>query len=215
MIIGRSVGGRPIEAVDLAGRDGDPRVGALVFGAIHGDEPGSAELCHRFVAALAREPPARRTLVIAVANPDGLWAGRKNNARDVDLNRNFAARNWQREHRPGYDPGPAPASEPETAALATLIDRLQPRALVAVHQPFRCVNWDGAGQALADAMADACGYPSVASVGYPTPGSFGSRYGVDEGRCGVTFELPRPGPDADWAGCLAALRCATIAPVVT
>lgn len=212
MVVGVSVEGRPIEAIDVPGASGSDGVGALVFGAIHGDEPDSAELCRRFADALAREPPAHRTLVIAVANPDGLRAARKNNARDVDLNRNFAARNWTREHARGYDPGVAPESEPETRALSSLIGRWSPRALVAVHQPLRCVNWDGAGQGLADEMALACGYPSVASVGYPTPGSFGSRYGVDEGRVVVTFELPRPVPDGDWAGCLAALRCATIFP---
>ncbi|MGZ3440791.1 MAG: DUF2817 domain-containing protein [Polyangia bacterium] len=209
MIVGVSVQGRPIEAIDVAGARAASGTGALVFGAIHGDEPGSAELCRRFVADLAASPPEYRTIVIPALNPDGLHAQKKNNARDVDLNRNFAARNWTREHPPGYDPGPTALSEPETAALAALIEHLQPRALVAVHQPFRCVNWDGAGQGLADAMAEACGYPSVATVGYPTPGSFGSRYGVDEGRCVITFELPRPVPDADWAGCLAALRCAT------
>jgi murein peptide amidase A len=217
VIVGVSVAGRAIEAVDVAGvhdaTDAGAPPAALIFGAIHGDEPGSAELCRRFVAALAAAPPPYRTIVIAALNPDGLHAGRKNNARDVDLNRNFAARNWQRERvADGYDPGPAPESEPETAALAALIDRWQPRALVAVHQPFRCVNWDGSGHGLADRMAAACGYPSVASVGYPTPGSFGSRYGVDEGRCVVTFELPRPVPDGDWDGCLRALRCCTMFP---
>lgn len=212
MIVGVSLAGRAIEAVDVAGSASAPGLSAIVFGAIHGDEPGSAELCRRFVEALAARPPRYRTLVIPVANPDGLHAGRKNNARDVDLNRNFAARNWTRAHRPGYDPGPAPQSEPETAALAALVERWQPRALVAVHQPLRCVNWDGAGQGLADAMAEACGYPSVASVGYPTPGSFGSRYGVDESRCVVTLELPRPVPDEEWARCLEALRCATLFP---
>lgn len=215
MIVGVSVRGRPIEAFDIAGSEAGRGVGAIVFGAIHGDEPGAAELCRRFVLALAAEPPRHRTIVIPVANPDGLRANRKNNARDVDLNRNFAARNWERAHRDGYDPGPVPQSEPETAALAALIDRWRPGAIVAVHQPFRCVNWDGSGQGLADMMAAACGYPSVASVGYPTPGSFGSRYGVDEGRCVVTFELPRPVPDGDWSGCLEALRCCTIFPPVT
>jgi protein MpaA len=210
VIVGRSVEGRAIEASDVAAADGDTGVCALIFGAIHGDEPGAAELCRRFVAALAITPPATRTIVIAVANPDGLARDRKNNAHDVDLNRNFAAANWTRAHRPGYDPGAAAQSEPETQALAALIDRLQPRALVAVHQPFRCVNWDGAGEPLATQMARASGYPAVASVGYPTPGSFGSRYGVDEGRCVITFELPRPMPDGDWEPCLRALRCATM-----
>ncbi len=214
MIVGVSVEGRAVEAVDVAGTVGGSGVAALVFGAIHGDEPGSAELCRRFLDALAAAPPPYRTIVIPVANPDGLRRNRKNNARDVDLNRNFAARNWQRAHAPGYDPGPTPQSEPETAALAALIERWQPRALVAVHQPFRCVNWDGRGQGLADEMARECGYPSVASVGYPTPGSFGSRYGVDEERCVVTFELPRPVPDGDWDGCVRALRCCTMFPPV-
>ncbi len=212
MIVGVSVQGRAIEAVDVPGSDAKPGVGALVFGAIHGDEPGSAELCRRFVDALAVEPPRHRTLVIPALNPDGLHAGRKNNARDVDLNRNFAAGNWQRAHKDGYDPGPQPESEPETVALAALIARHQPRALVAVHQPFRCVNWDGSGQGLADMMAAECGYPSVATVGYPTPGSFGSRYGVDDGRCVVTFELPRPVADGEWPALLNALRCCTIVP---
>jgi protein MpaA len=210
VIVGVSVEGRPIEACDVAGSGGGGGLAALVFGAIHGDEPGAAELCHRFVAALRASPPPGRTLVIPVLNPDGLHAGRKNNARDVDLNRNFAARNWQRAHASGYDPGPTAESEPEASALVALIAHLAPRALVAVHQPLRCVNWDGSGQGLAEAMAEACGYPAVPAVGYPTPGSFGSRYGVDEGRCVVTFELPRPVPDADWDGCLAALRSCTI-----
>jgi protein MpaA len=209
-LIGVSVEGRAIELVDVAGADGDAAVGALVFGAIHGDEPGAAELCHRFVAALGARPPARRTLIVPVANPDGLARGSKNNARDVDLNRNFPSTNWRREHPAGYDPGPAPLSEPEAAALAALVERWQPRAIVSVHQPLRCVNWDGTGRGLAEAMARVCGYPAVASVGYPTPGSFGSRYGVDEGRCVVTFELPRPVPEGDWEPCLEALRCATI-----
>jgi protein MpaA len=212
VIVGVSVEGRPIEAIDVAGSEDGPGLGALVFGAIHGDEPGSAELCRRFVAALGDDPPLYRTIVIPALNPDGLHGNRKNNARDVDLNRNFAATNWTRAHEPGYDPGPTAESEPETAALVALIAHFSPRALVAVHQPFRCVNWDGSGQGLADGMAARCGYPSVASVGYPTPGSFGSRYGVDDGRCVVTLELPRPVPDADWPGLLLALRCCTIFP---
>jgi protein MpaA len=212
VIAGRSVAGRALELHDVPGRDGDARVGAFVFGAIHGDEPAAAELCRRFLAALALDPPATRTLVLPVANPDGLARNHKDNDHGVDLNRNFDARNWRREHPPGYDPGAAPLSEPESAALAALIAAHDPPILVAVHQPFRCVNWDGSGAALAAAMARACGYPAVASVGYPTPGSFGSRYGVDEGRAVITFELPRPMPDADWEPCLRALRCATIVP---
>jgi protein MpaA len=202
--------GQAIEGIEVAGSRGGGLT--LVFGAIHGDESGSAELCRRFVDELARTPPECDVLVVPVANPDGLAADSKNNAAGVDLNRNFDARNWRREHAPGYDPGAAPLCEPETQALAALIAARRPVVLVAVHQPLRCVNWDGAGQPLAEAMAHACGYPAVASVGYPTPGSFGSRYGVDAGLCVITFELPRPIPDGEWIGCLRALRCATMSP---
>jgi protein MpaA len=177
----------------------------LVFGGIHGDEPGSVELCDRLIA---RAPDG--VAIVPAVNRDGLARNHKNNARDVDLNRNFPSRNWVREHPAGYDPGPAPLSEPETQALAKLIDELAPRVIVAVHQPFRCVNWDGPAEELASQMSRACGYPARASVGYPTPGSFGSLYGVDRGIPVITLELPRPVPDEDWAGCLAALECARL-----
>jgi murein peptide amidase A len=206
VIVGRSVSGREIAAQSFGGG----AACVLVFGAIHGDEPGAAEACVRFCDALAHDPPATRVIVVPIANPDGLARNRKNNDRDVDLNRNFDARNWRREHAAGYFPGDAPLSEPESRALAELIAVEKPRAVVSLHQPLRCVNWDGPADALAQKMSDACGYRLQPSIGYPTPGSFGSRYGVDENLPVVTLELPRPVPDGDWPGLLAALRCATM-----
>jgi len=182
----------------------------FVFGAIHGDEPGSAELCRRFADRLRIAPPPVGVAIVPVVNPWGLHRNRKDNARGVDLNRNFAANNWRADHPPGYHPGGGPLSEDESRELATLLDELQPRVIVSVHQPFRCVNWDGPAEALAHEMSRACGYPAVASVGYPTPGSFGSAYGIDRGLPVITFELPRPVPDEDWAACLRALDCATM-----
>ncbi len=199
MIIGHSVEGRPI----VASGSGP----LLLFGAIHGDEPHSAELCERF---LSLEPAA---VVVPVVNPDGLARASKDNARGVDLNRNFLARNWSAAHSPGYFPGERPLSEPESAALAQLIDQLKPRAIVSVHQPFRCVNWDGPAADLAAQMAKECGYPARASIGYPTPGSFGSAYGVDRGLPVITLELPGREPpvaDDDFAACLRALERAML-----
>ena len=61
-------------------------------------------------------------------------------------------------------------------------------------------------------MARACGYPARASVGYPTPGSFGSAYGVDRGLPVITLELPSRESvgEADFDGCLRALDCAML-----
>jgi protein MpaA len=194
VILGTSVEHRPIEAF------GDGEV--LIFGGIHGDEPGSVELCRRFTR--------KGAIVVPAVNPDGLSRNQKNNARDVDLNRNFPARNWSRDHVAGYFPGEAPLSEPESAALAELIEKRSPRIIVSVHQPFRCVNWDGPAAELAAKMAAACGYPLRPSIGYPTPGSFGSVYGVDRGLPVITLELPRPASERDYDLCLAALECAII-----
>lgn len=165
------------------------------MGGIHGDEPSSVEA----VAALAVRLLARTgsgaalaapVWVLPVANPDGIARGSKNSARDVDLNRNFPARSFTTDHHPGYFPGPAPLSEPETQLIAALIAREGVAAVVAVHAPFACVNYDGPAAAWAEAVAVACGWPARPDIGYPTPGSLGSWLGIDRGLPVVTLELP-------------------------
>ncbi len=195
--IGRSVEARPIVARSWAG--GAPPV--LLFGSIHGDESLGTyclrwladELDARKAAALPRE-----TWIVPVANPDGFLGVHKNNARGVDLNRNHPASNWQREHKPNYDPGATPASEPETQALIALIERTGATRLVALHSPFRVVNYDGPAQAIAERMAARNGYGASADIGYPTPGSFGSCWGVDRGLEVITLEIPPMTPEQAW-----------------
>jgi protein MpaA len=138
---------------------------------------------------------AEDLVVVPALNPDGLARGVKNNARDVDLNRNFASRNWRAEHAAGYFPGAAPLSEPETRLVAELVDRHDVRGVVAVHAPFACVNYDGPAAAWAEDVARACGWPARGDIGYPTPGSLGSWLGVDRGLPVLTLELP-PGDHA-------------------
>jgi protein MpaA len=168
-----------------------------LFGAIHGDEPLGTHCLERLVAELS-PPLPRETWIIPAANPDGLAAGTKNNARGVDLNRNFAARNWRREHAAGYDPGASPESEPESRALAELIARCGATRLIALHSPFRTVNYDGPARDLAERMAARNGYGATADIGYPTPGSFGRRYGGDLGFEVITLEIPTLTPDEAW-----------------
>src|SRR5262249_8585290 len=85
--LGRSVAGRW-----MGGRRfGGPGPAVLLFGGIHGDEPGSVEVLLDLAARLPAAPAAPLWLV-PVANPDGIARGTKNSARDVDLNRNFPAR---------------------------------------------------------------------------------------------------------------------------
>jgi murein peptide amidase A len=204
--IGRSLENRPIFGRRFGGR-GAP---LLVFGGIHGDEPASVDALLGLYARLGEGTPP--LWLVPAANPDGLVAGRKNSARDVDLNRNFPARSFAQQHAPGYFPGPAPLSEPETRAIAALVDGQAGEPIwgaLAVHAPFACVNYDGPAAAWAAVVSAACGWPARGEIGYPTPGSFGSWLGVDRGLPVLTLELP-PGPLADFRAPAAAALDAAV-----
>lgn len=206
--IGRSVLGRPIDAVHFTPPGyARARPPALLFGAIHGDEPAGQLVLERLADELVERPPGRDTWIVPCVNPDGLVAGTRNNAADVDLNRNFAAASWGTARRPGYPPGAAPEDQPETAALVALLDRTSAHRLIAVHAGHRMVNWDGCAEPLARELSALCGYPAVADMGYPTPGSFGAKYGIERGLEVITLETPYLLADEDaWLELRAALR---------
>jgi protein MpaA len=202
--IGHSIEGRRLRAWRF-GSEGAPAL--LVVGGVHGDEPSSVgatvELGRRLAGgAVGATGPV---WLVPALNPDGLARGQKNSARDVDLNRNFPAANFTPQHQPGYFPGPHPLSEPETAALAALIARAGIGAVVAVHAPLACINYDGPAAGWAGRVAAACGWPARPDIGYPTPGSLGSWLGVDLGIPILTLELPPGTLDGFRGPCRAAL----------
>jgi protein MpaA len=188
--IGRSVEGRPIRAARF-GRGPC----TLVVGGVHGDEPAAAFAAWRLAEAVL--PAPGQVVVVPALNPDGLLRHAKDNARGVDLNRNFPASSFGRDRRAGYDPGPAPASEPETQALCALIGE-DPVRILALHQPLACVNYDGPGRPWAQEIAAASGLPVREDLGYPTPGSLGTWLGVERGLPVVTLELGPGSPQEEW-----------------
>lgn len=208
LVIGHTVLGRPIEAIHFTPPSyARPRPPALLFGAIHGDEAVTQLMLERLAGELIERPPGRDTWILPCLNVDGVLAGTRNNANDVDLNRNFAAASWGTAQRPGYHPGAAAEDQPETRALVELIDRIAPERLIALHSTFRMVNWDGRGEQLACEMSERCGYPVAADMGYPTPGSFGTKYGIERNLEVVTLEVPYLDIDEQaWLDCRAALR---------
>ena len=208
VVIGKTVLGRPIEAVHFTPPTyAKPRPPAILFGAIHGDEPVSQLMLERLADELIERPPGRDTWIIPCVNVDGILAGTRNNANDVDLNRNFASKSWGTERRPGYNPGTAAEDQPETQALVELIEKVGAQRLIAVHATYRMVNWDGAGEQLAKEMSERCGYPVEHDMGYPCPGSFGTKYGVERGLEVITLESPYLMADeAGWLECRTALR---------
>jgi murein peptide amidase A len=208
VVIGQTVLGRPIEALHFTPPDyARPRPPALLFGAIHGDEAVTQLMLERLADELVERPPGRDTWIVPCVNVDGVLAGTRNNANDVDLNRNFAAASWGTAQRPGYNPGRAPEDQPETQALVALIDRVKPHRLIALHATYRMVNWDGSGEALARELSEKCGYPLQHDMGYPTPGSFGEKYGVEQHLEVITLESPYLLVDERaWEECRTALR---------
>ena len=169
----------------------------LVFAGIHGEEP---ETTYALSRALRQLPaPLPDCAIVLAANPDGLLRGTRGNARGVDLNRNFPARNWRPDpvlHRSTIQdpsdirlsPGAEPGSEPETRALIALIEELHPRQVIALHAPLACID-DAGDTELGRRLAKRTGLPLVRDVGYPTPGSFGS-WGADRGLPVITYEFP-------------------------
>lgn len=190
--LGCSVKGVPL-TLEVFG-DGSDRI--LIFGGIHGSEPTSATLA----AGLADHLRVRWELfagktvaILAEANPDGLAKHTRANANGVDLNRNFPAENWQRSRRGWLHHGSASASEPETQAIIRAVELIHPNRIIAIHSARRgrhCNNFDGPARELAQLMERFNGYPVTATMGYPTPGSFGSWAGIDRELPTITLELP-------------------------
>ena len=207
MPAGISGEGRPIEMI----RFGADQPVTLIIGGIHGNEPTSAYVAQQLAMLLRDSSPAGMrgsVVIIPRANPDGCSAGRRANARGVDINRNFPASNW----KPSRSTGATPQSEPEAQALVRVIEDLKPTRIISIHSIGRgreCNNFDGPAKALAAAMSRHNGYPVTPTMGYPTPGSLGTWAGIDRRIPIITLELPRqlPGEQA-WAANREALLAA-------
>lgn len=188
--IGLSVERRPIVA-HVLGRTGPA---TLILAGMHGDEPKSVYVALKLLDCLQADPPERKIVLVPLVNPDGFERRRRRNGAGVDINRNFPTADWQTGPiRSRNYPGPSPASEPETRSLISLIESTRPAAIITIHSINRnrfCNNHDGPAGTLAAKMARRNGYPLRTSIGYPTPGSFGTYAGRERRIPTVTLELP-------------------------
>jgi protein MpaA len=142
LMLGRSVDGRPIVAVESG--DFDSAGKALVVGCIHGNEPAGIAIAERLVHG---PPPRELDLwIVPVLNPDGVAAGTRQNADHVDLNRNFPYR-WQRLSGIYYS-GPYPLSEPESRIAVRLVARIDPAVSIWFHQHLDVVDESGGKPAI-------------------------------------------------------------------
>jgi murein peptide amidase A len=128
LVIGHSVQGREIRATRVG--DEEAAVNVLVVGDVHGNEPAGEAI----VAALRKQSVEGVTFwLVRTGNPDGRAADTRQNARGVDLNRNFPWR-WRTGAKGTYFPGTKAGSEPETQALMRLVKRVRPRLAIYYHQ---------------------------------------------------------------------------------
>jgi len=122
--IGSSVYRRPVIAfvISSGGTKGKPRV--RLTGSIHGNEYISGEILFRFIDYLTSEygvnpritklVEERCIAIIPIFNPDGHESGRRYNANNVDLNRNFSF--YKDVPRSSYQ-GKAAFDQPESRAM--------------------------------------------------------------------------------------------------
>ena len=138
---------------------------------------------------------ANNLLLIPCLNPDGMQNNTRTNANGVDLNRNFPTKNWGEDtsaagdNPQDYYGGKSAGSEIETQFVIDIIEKYQPKLILTLHAPYKIVNYDGPAQNIAQKISDIIGYPVEPSIGYPTPGSFGTYCGVERNIPTITLEL--------------------------
>lgn len=145
-------------------------------------------------------------LFIPCLNPDGMQLGQRTNANGVDLNRNFPTKNWGKnlgdnatcdDEKSAYYGGISAGSEIETQFLIDTISEFKPQTILTLHAPYKVVNYDGPAKELAEKISAIINYPVEASIGYPTPGSFGTYAGVERQISTITLELDEICPVQD------------------
>lgn len=182
--LGYSIEHRPIDLYS-AGYGSET---IFIFSAIHGNEQAGISLVYTLMEQLGHRSDLmadRRILIIANANPDGVVRNSRGNANGIDLNRNFPAANRKNSDVFGH----SALSEPESRLLYDFINTFNPARIVSIHQPLKCIDYDGPGKKLAYFMGDYCPLP-VKKLG-AMPGSFGSFAGATLGIPVITLELER------------------------
>lgn len=183
--------------VELVGNPAKNNV--LIIGVVHGDEPQGDYLIREYLKTFVRGG----VLFIPSLNPDGKQLGRRTNANGVDLNRNFPTKNWGEnwgenatcdDESTAYYGGSSAASEVETRFLIDTIEKYSPKFVMTLHTPYKIVNYDGPAQNIAQRISEIIKYPVEESVGYPTPGSFGTYCGVERDIPTITLEMDETCP---------------------
>ena len=201
-VMGYSVRGRPIVAYYF----GSGSTTILFTGGMHGSEPSSTSTMQAWVQYLQANahtlPADKRIVVVPNTNPDGIAAGSRNNANNVNLARNYPTNNWSSsietasgtlEHGGGTEPG----SEPETKALMSLTNQVRPRLQISYHAQGRLVGANKVADSVAigSIYAGIVGYGTMYDnaeevMGYTITGEYEEWMGEKMGIPAILIELP-------------------------
>lgn len=178
--LGSSVKGRSITSYSF----GSGPSTVVFTGAIHGSEASTRALMLRWIDELeanVRSIPADKTVVVVPAlNPDGIAAGSRTNANNVDLNRNFGTADWRSDITttantpfPGGG-GVSALSEPESRSIANYIGKIRPKLVMSYHSVGGLLAANQAG----DSRSRATTYASLTGYRNTTGSSDAFEYGI-------------------------------------
>ena len=155
----------------------------IVIGVFHGDEPQGEYLINQYL----KNSKSTSLLFIPRLNSEQTRV----NKNRVDLNRNFPTANWELTEKNEYYGGPSPASEEETKFIIDIVKKYQPKVILTLHAPYKVVNYDcnKYGFEVVEKISQIMNYPIEPSIGYPTPGSFGTWAGIENEILTITLEL--------------------------
>ena len=157
----------------------------LVLGCMHGDEPQGEYLINEYI----KSNTDTKLMFVPCVNPDGVKAKTRVNSNGVDINRNFPTKNWELTEKNEFFGGNTPASEIETKFLVEIIEKYEPKFILTLHAPYKVVNYDGDALEISEKISEIINYPVESSIGYPTPGSFGTWAGIEKNIPTITLEL--------------------------
>ena len=175
--------------IELIGDSGK----TLIIGVFHGDEPQGKFLIEEYL----KHNDTNGLIFIPCLNPDGMQLETRTNSNGVDLNRNFPTKNWELTEKDEFFGGMSAGSETETQFLIDTINEFKPDLILTLHAPYKIVNYDGPAKDISEKISEIINYPVEPSIGYPTPGSFGTYAGIERGIPTITLELDEECPVED------------------